>query len=180
MSRFDRPEVLGPHLEENARLLEAILGGTDASPMVVFGRLEAVARSWSQIKREALVPYGVNYAELSTLGTLRTAPGPCSPSELRNLVGQTSAGMTRILDKLETLRLVRRTAHAEDGRRIEVQLAPRGTALAEECLEAMLGVESDLLAGLSKRRLDALKLGLDALLSAFADRRSLANEAEDR
>jgi DNA-binding MarR family transcriptional regulator len=179
VSRFDRPEELGLHLEENARALEAILDGTDASPLVVFGRLEALARSWSKFHREVLAGYGINYAELSTLGLLRTASTACSPGELRTLVGQTSAGMTRILDKLETEGLVRRVAHAEDGRRVEVRLTPRGAALAEECLAAVLAAESELLSGWSKRRRDALVLGIDALLAAFANRRSETSKGDD-
>lgn len=178
MSRFDRPEELGPFLEENVRALAEILDGTDASPMVVFGRVEALTRSWSLASREALAPYGINYAELSTLGMLRTASSACSPGELRTLVGQTSAGMTRILDKLEAERLVRRVAHPEDGRRLEVQLTPRGARFAEECLEAMLAVESELLAGVGKRQLDAVVRGMDALLTAFASRRSGGEEGD--
>lgn len=178
MSRFDRPEELSPHLENNARAWEAILDGVDASPLAVFGRLEALSRAWALAHREVLDPYGINYAELSTLGILRTASAACSPGELRSLVGQTSAGMTRILDKLETQRLVRRVAHPEDGRRVEVQLTRRGARFAEECLEAMLAVESELLAGVGKRQLDALVLGVDALLRAFANRRS-AGERPD-
>jgi DNA-binding MarR family transcriptional regulator len=173
VSRFDRPGELGAFLEDNARALEEILEGTDASPMPVFGRLEALTRSWFLASRDALTPHGINYAELSTLGMLRTASSPCSPGQLRALVGQTSAGMTLILDKLEMRHLVQRVAHAEDGRRVEVQLTPRGTEFAEGCLDAMLAVESELLAGLSKRQLDALVVGIDALLTAFASRRSL-------
>ena len=172
MTRLARPEELGPHLEESARAWEQILG-CDGSPLCVFGRIEALARSWARVHREVLEPYGINYAELTTLGMLRTASGAArQPRELRALVGQTSAGMTRILDKLEELRLVRRVAHADDGRRVEVRLTPRGAAFAEECTEAMLGVESALLSGATKRERDALRLGIDALLTAFAERRT--------
>jgi DNA-binding MarR family transcriptional regulator len=170
VSRFDRPEELGPHLEENVRALEEILGGTDASPMLVFGRLEALARSWAQLHREVLAPYGINYAELTTLGMLRTTEGACSPRELRKLVGQTSAGMTRILHKLESEALVRRVAHAEDRRRVDVQLTAGGARFAEECLDAMLTAESELLACLGKRERDALLVGIDALLTALSAR----------
>lgn len=172
MTRFARPEELGPHLEESARAWERILDGADASPLTVFGRIEALARGWARVHREVLDPYGINYAELSTLGMLRTAPGAArQPGELRTLVGQTSAGMTRILDKLEAERLVRRVAHADDRRRVEVRLTSRGAAFAEECLEALLAVESELLADLGKRERDALALGVDALLTAFAEGR---------
>jgi DNA-binding MarR family transcriptional regulator len=171
VSRLDSPETLGPHLEENARALEEILDGTDASPMLVFGRVEALARSWAAVHRDVLAPYGLHYSELTTLGMLRTAPDAAgSPAELRTLVGQTSAGMTRILDKLETQRLVRRVAHPEDGRRIDVRLTARGARFAEACLDALLRVENALLAGLGKRRRDTLVGSLDALLGAFANR----------
>jgi len=173
VSRFGRPEELGPHLEASARAWEEILAGTDGSPLAVFGRLEALSRAWAQLHREVLDPYTINYAELTTLGMLRTASGEaCSPSELRELVGQTSAGMTRILDKLEERRLLRRVAHAGDGRRIEVRLARRGEAFTEECMEALLTVGSELLAAIGKRDRDALLQGVDALLTAFADRRA--------
>lgn len=171
MTRLARPEELGPHLEESARAWTGILDGADASPLEVFGRLEALARVWGRVHREVLDPYGINYAELATLGMLRTAPGTArQPGELRTLVGQTSAGMTRILDKLEEQRLVRRVAHADDGRRVEVRLTTRGAAFAEECHEAMLAVGCELLAGLGKRERDALVVGIDALLGAFAAR----------
>jgi DNA-binding MarR family transcriptional regulator len=180
VNRFARPEELGPHLEQNARAWEAILDGTDGSPLVVFGRLEALARAWAVVHREVLAPYGINYAELATLGMLRTAAGgACSPSELRSLVGQSSAGMTRILDKLEAQHLVRRVAHADDGRRVGVRLTSRGARFTEECLDALLAVESGLLSGLDKRQLDSLVLAIDSLLTAFADRRASA-EAGDR
>lgn len=173
MNRFARPEELGPYLEENARSWDGILDGADASPLAIFGRLEALARAWSLLHREVLDPYGINYAELTTLGMLRTdSGGTCSPSELRTLVGQSSAGMTRILDKLEVARLVRRVAHADDGRRVEVRLTARGARFAEECVDALLAVESRLLTRLDKRQRDALVLGIDALLTAFADRRA--------
>ncbi len=171
MSRFARPEELGPYLDSHAQTWERILEGADTAALSVFGRVEALARSWARVHRDVLEPYGINYAELSTLAMLRTSDqGSCFPSDLRSLVGQSSAGMTRILDKLERRGLVRRAAPASDGRRVEVRLSERGVALTDECFGALLGVQTSLLEGIAKRRLDALVLGIDALLTACADR----------
>jgi len=179
MTRFARPEELVPHLEEQASALASILERGDAAPLTVFGRVEALARSWARVHREVLDPYGINYAELTALGMLRTAPGgACHPSELRSLVGQSSAGMTRILDKLEERRLVRRVAHEGDGRRVEVRLTARGARFTEQCLDALLAAEAALLAGLGKQRLDALTAGIDALLSACAEQRPASHQRE--
>jgi DNA-binding MarR family transcriptional regulator len=177
--RLDRPEELGPHLEESAEAWEDILGGVDAVAIGVFGRVEALARSWAALQRDVLAPFGLNHAELMTLARLRTSPpeGSRSPSELRRLVGQTSAGMTRILDKLESEQLVRRVSHAEDGRRIDVRLTARGTSLVEEGFRALLTAESDLLAPLGKRPREEVLRGLDALLSAFAERSVASDRA---
>lgn len=170
---MDRSAALAEHLEKNAEAWDGILGRDSGSAaLAVFGRLEAVARIWAALQREALAPFGLNYAELATIGMLRTSLPDLrrSPTELRSLVGQTSAGMTRILDKLEDEGLVRRVAHAEDGRRVDIVLTARGARLAERSYRALLSEENELLDLLSKTRRDEITRALDALLEAFAAR----------
>src|SRR5204862_1827087 len=83
--------------------------------------------------------FGVNYAELAVLGTLRTSVPDHrrSPTELRGLIGQSSAGMTRILDKLETEGLLRREEIDGDRRRVDIVLTEKGGALAERAVAAL-------------------------------------------
>ena len=95
-----------------------------------------------------------------------------SPTELRALIGQSSAGTTRILDKLESDGHLRREEIAGDRRRIDVALTPSGAALAEAAFTAMLEVEAEVVAGISAERRAAIATGLDALLSALAARRA--------
>lgn len=170
---MDRTARLAAHLEENARAWEEILGkGSGSTAVAVFGRMEAVARIWVALQSEVLRPFGLNYAELSAIGILRTSPPDFrrSPTELRSLVGQTSAGMTRILDKLEDEGWVRRIAHAEDGRRVDIVLTPRGAKLAERSYRALLAAENEILEHLPKTRRGEITRALDALLEAFAGR----------
>jgi DNA-binding MarR family transcriptional regulator len=161
---------LALHLEENAGAWREIVGEVDAHTLALFGRLEALARSLGELQRVALAPYGINYAEFTTLGTLRTSPPAFrrSPTELRRLVGQSSAGMTRILRKLERARLVRRRPSPDDARRSDVVLTPKGVALADEAFAALFGAPSDRLAARGKRQRETWLHALDELL-AFLD-----------
>jgi DNA-binding MarR family transcriptional regulator len=130
----------------------------------------ALSRGWSALQREVLSPFGLNYAELSTLGFLRTSlrNRRNSPSELRQRLGQSSAGMTRILDKLEQASLLRREACEDDARRLDVALTRRGAHRADEAFAALLGIESELLAPLGKRRLQEVLRAFDALHESLA------------
>jgi DNA-binding MarR family transcriptional regulator len=166
------PDRLALHLEENAAAWEEIVGDVDPRALGIFGRLEAISRAWAELQRRALAPYGINYAEFTTIGMLRTSPPEFrrSPTELRRLVGQSSAGMARILGKLEQAGLVRREGQADDGRRLDVILTEPGRALAEESFAALLAAQSRVLARSGKERREEMLRSLDALLALFSPR----------
>jgi len=170
MRGLSDPEQLARHLAENAAAWKAIRSGVDPQALGIFGRLEALARFQASLQRRALAPYRLNYAEFTTIGMLRTSPPAFrrSPTELRRLVGQSSAGMTRILAKLEDEGWVRRVAGRGDGRRRDVILSARGRALAERSFAALLAAQGHVLASSGKRRSDELLRALDALLAWFA------------
>ena len=174
MGRFDRPGELGVQLAEIAGTWNKLLGNLDAGSIEIFGRIDAVARHWAALHREVLGPFGLSYSELTTLGILRTTSGSPrrSPTELRALVGQSSAGMTRILDKLEAEGLVRRDPSRDDGRRVDIVLSRRGERLVEEAFSVLLAIQQELLSSLDKRRADTTIGALDTLLAAFAARKT--------
>ena len=182
MNRLARPEALSRHLDEVAGAWREITGeDVDASVLGAFGRLEALARQWAALQREVLAPIGLNYAEVTTIGLLRTArPAALSPTDLRQRVGQSSAGMTRILDKLEADGLVRRVDLADDRRRVDVHLTRRGAELAEASFSALYAAVSAVLATLGKRRREAIASSLDALLEVFAARARAAPRTAGR
>jgi len=173
MGRFDRPEELAAHLTQIAGIWNELLPDLDASGIQIFGRIDAVARNWMALQREVLTPFGINYAELTTLGILRTTtPTPRrSPTELRGLVGQTSAGMTRILDKLEAEGLARRESAPDDGRRVDIVLSQSGKRLVEVAFRALLVPQNELLEALDPRHIEVTIGALDSLLAAFDRRR---------
>jgi DNA-binding MarR family transcriptional regulator len=167
-----RPDELEPHLARVAAAWQGIVGEVDTGALGIFGRLEALARELAALQRDVLTKFDLNYAEFTTIGMLRTSfPNfQGSPTELRRLVGQSSAGMTRILAKLESEGLVRRDAHAEDGRRVHVALTARGVALAKRSFLAMMAEQARLLAPCGKRQRAEIGGALDGLLEAFASR----------
>ena len=80
--------------------------------------------------------------------------------------------MTRILDKLEAEGHLRREDIEGDRRRVDIVLTPSGAALAERAVAALLAVETGVIAPLAAEDRAAIAKGLDALLAAFAARRS--------
>jgi len=104
------PDELVGFLARSAQAWDEIAPETDRDTVVVFGLLEAAARTWRSVHSGVLARFELNLAEWTTIGMLRTSPPDFrrSPTELRHLVGQTSAGMTRVLTKLADARLVRR------------------------------------------------------------------------
>lgn len=170
--RIDQPSTLAPFLDANAAIWQSILG-VDASALAAFGRIAAIAAGWVEIQREALQDLALNHAELSVLGMLRVSKPEHrrSPTQLRRLIGQSSAGMTRILDKLEAEGHLRREDIDGDRRRVDIVLTESGAALAERGVGALLAIEDEVFAQLTPERRTAIVSGLDALLGAFAARR---------
>jgi DNA-binding MarR family transcriptional regulator len=134
-------------LERSATAWAAVTDDIDRDTLVIFGLLEATARIWQSVHSETLARFDLNLAEWTTLGMLRISPPAFrrSPTELRRLVGHTSAGMTRILAKLGDAGLVRRATEPADGRRHDVILTRRGRTLAEESFGALHATERELL-----------------------------------
>jgi len=159
-------------LEGNALTWQRILG-VDASALALFGRVSALSVHWAGLQREALSDLGLNYAELSVLGMLRTTEPSRrrSPTQLRRRIGQSSAGMTRILDKLEAEGHLRREDIDGDRRRVDIVLTQSGVELADRAVGALLALESDVISRVAPERRAAIVRALDQLLAAFAARR---------
>jgi DNA-binding MarR family transcriptional regulator len=156
-------------LERSATSWAAVIDDVDPDTLVIFGLVEATTRIWQSVHRETLARFDLNLAEWTTLGMLRISPPEFrrSPTELRRLVGQTSAGMTRILAKLGRARLVRRATEPADGRRHDVILTRRGRTLAEESFGALHAAERELLRSVATPARAGLIRTLDELRGAL-------------
>ncbi len=155
------------HLSENAAEWQEIVGDVEPSGFLLLGRIEAVSRALRTLHRTALEPHGINYAEFTTLGMLRTTRPAMrrSPTELRHLVGQSSAGMARILRKLEDGKLVRRVSGQGDGRRRDVVLTSKGATLVEAAFPSLFAESSERLDRRTKRQRDGWVRALDEMLA---------------
>jgi|GEM_PF-2619346 len=173
-----------PYLEDNAATWSAIGRAddleVDRDTFVVFGLLEAAARGWTLVHRRVLGGFGLNHSEWTTISMLRTSPPAFrrSPTELRRLVGQTSAGMARILDKLEHAGLVTREIRPEDRRGLDVVLSPSGHRVAQSSFRALHGAQVEVVASLAPAERAAVIGALDRLQGAL-EVRAMAAEPDD-
>jgi DNA-binding MarR family transcriptional regulator len=142
---------LSRFLDHLADAWAQIIPDFDRQTLALFGFLDAISRTWETAQADTLDKFGLNYAEFLTLGNLRTSPPGVlrSPTELRQLVRQTSAGMARVLSKLEALGYVRRQPHAEDRRSSVMLLTPKGRAAVDRAFRALHERQRELLAPLS-------------------------------
>jgi DNA-binding MarR family transcriptional regulator len=157
-------------LGDSADTWSAITRGVDRDAIVVLGLVEAIARTWKRTHEQALADYDLNLAEWTTIGMLRSSPPDFrrSPTELRRLVGQSSAGMTRVLKKLGDRGFVRRRPSASDGRGQDVILTRRGTALAEESFRALHGFQRQVISSFTDKDRQRLITALDELQVALS------------
>jgi DNA-binding MarR family transcriptional regulator len=123
----------------------------DPSPMGVIGR---ISRSAVLLQREldgAFAQFGLTGGDFDVLATLRRAGPPftLSPGQLSLSTMVSSGGMTKRLDRLEAMGLVRRDPDPDDRRGVLISLTAVGRALIDRAVEAHLENEKRLLAGMS-------------------------------
>jgi DNA-binding MarR family transcriptional regulator len=88
---------------------------------------------------------GLTFADYLVLGVVRRSPdGRSAPTTIANVLSRTTGGMTLTLDRLQEAGLVRRTRHADDGRRVVIELTPAGARVAKRVNDALHAWESRL------------------------------------
>jgi DNA-binding MarR family transcriptional regulator len=114
------------------------------------------------LERE-LTPLDVTAQQAALL--LHAARQETSPSQLLTQLGTDTAGMTRLLDRLETKGLVQRRRHRDDRRSIVIELTEDGHALVPRIGPVFGGVIMRLLNGFSEQEIRQLT----ALLQRMTD-----------
>jgi DNA-binding MarR family transcriptional regulator len=88
---------------------------------------------------------GITLSDYLVLGVIRGAhDGRSAPTTICDVLGRTTGGMSLTLDRLEAAGLVRRSRHEGDGRRVVVELTPKGRNLATRVNERLHAWESSL------------------------------------
>ena len=139
----------------------------DSTPMEVIGR---ITRASALIQRELeriFAQHGLAGADFDVLATLRRSGAPLTPGELSRSTMVTTGGMTKRLDRLESLGLIRREPDPRDRRGRLIAVTEDGRAIIDRAVEAHLENEERLLADLSAARREQLAALLRELLSAL-------------
>jgi DNA-binding MarR family transcriptional regulator len=119
--------------------------------------IHQVSRELTNALERRLAPYGLTAQQAALL--INATRGETSPKRLTSLLGTDTAGMTRLLDRLEAKGLVRRRSDSGDRRAIIIEVMPEGRALVPTVAPAFGGVAQHLLTGFSAeevRQLTAL------------------------
>jgi DNA-binding MarR family transcriptional regulator len=95
----------------------------------------------------ALAPLGIEPRHFGLLRALAATDGQ-SQREIAATLGLHPNRMVALVDELEDRRLVRRQPHPSDRRAHTVVLTPAGRKLLDKALEAAIGIEKALCAGL--------------------------------
>jgi DNA-binding MarR family transcriptional regulator len=91
-----------------------------------------------QVLEDIVGESDLTFADYLVLGVVRRSPDERSaPTAIAHVLGRTTGGMTLALDRLEAAGLLRRTRHADDGRRVVVELTERGRQVATTVNDAL-------------------------------------------
>ena len=120
--------------------------------------------------------HGVSWSQFLALSTLRSSEPDftLSPTQLYTSAQVTSGGMTKMMHGLTKARLIERIENPEDGRSRLVRLTPKGKALAEQIVDALIQANTALIGGILEpdeteqlaTLLRKLSLGLEARKSS--------------
>lgn len=141
----------------------------DVAPLEVLSRVSRLARHLDIARRDAFAGRGVEAWEFDVLSALRRSGEPyqLTPGELLRQTLVTSGTMTNRLDRLAERGLITRQASPTDRRAVIVTLTPQGRELVDDALDALLEVETSLLAALPADDQAALAAYLKRLLVDF-------------
>jgi DNA-binding MarR family transcriptional regulator len=125
---------------------------------------------YEQSRVKVKTEFNLTPAEFEVIATLRTleAPYRMTPTDLRLALLITPGGITKVLNNLESRKLISRHKSADDGRSTAVQLTKSGIRLAEKVLPRVLDDYTDLLTqGLNKEEIVEMALLLKSMLKAL-------------
>jgi DNA-binding MarR family transcriptional regulator len=147
-----------------------------------FDFAKRVARL-DQLQEEALsrclAPWNLVIADFNVLSVLRTAgvPYELRPTDLRNRLVRTSAGIANIVKRLEQMKLVERIPDPVDKRSSWVRLTGDGIKVTEETIRAWNTVQEKMFAGVDPQLAQQASDILRTVLLAVGDGEPAASAA---
>jgi DNA-binding MarR family transcriptional regulator len=139
--------------------------------------LHRVGRELSMALERQLAPFDVTPQQAALL--LQSAPRETSPSQLLEILGTDTAGMTRLLDRLEGKGLIVRRKHADDRRSIIIELTQQGLALIPRLAPVFGRVTGQLMAGFSEQEVLQVTTMLQRMLDNLQSARKTPRAGQD-
>jgi DNA-binding MarR family transcriptional regulator len=158
---------------------------TDAAwvggPFAAFTHLARTSLFLDALQDECLAPYGIGFGDFAVLRLLQDAPDgqPMSPTRLAELVVRTTGGMTKVIDRLVRLGLVRRTPDPNDGRGVLVTLTSKGRRTCDAASAAYLEGRERVMAHLDPDDIEVIERSLERLRAAFEAERAQREHRRD-
>jgi DNA-binding MarR family transcriptional regulator len=134
--------------------LELVLGGGSL--------VQQVGRKLHTTVETELASFDVTAQQAALL--LHAAQGQTSPNQLAPLLGTDTAGMTRLLDRLEAKRLIRRRRHPQDRRSRVIEVTAEGQTIVPRLSPIFGHVSFRLLDGFSENEVRQLTTMLQRML----------------
>jgi DNA-binding MarR family transcriptional regulator len=124
--------------------------------------LNQVGRELATAVDRQLAPAGITAQQAALL--LHASRGQRTPSQLMTLLGTDTAGMTKLLDRLQDKGLIERRRHPTDRRAVLIALTDEGQALLPRVRPAFGRVTSQLLDGFTAEEIVQLTGMLERML----------------
>ena len=138
----------------------------DLGPLGLFAALAHAYWLTAPAIERLMASHSLTRGMFDVLTTLRRVGEPytLAPKVLAQSLLLSGAGITNRLDRLETLKLIRRMPEPLDRRGLKIELTPKGLKLVDQILPQLIRLERNLAAGLSKKK----TVDLMRLLDEFA------------
>jgi DNA-binding MarR family transcriptional regulator len=123
--------------------------GLEASGLPITGRVLRLALFVASNREVVLAQYGLTVADFDVLASLRrrAATGAIKVRDLQSWMMLSSGGMTKRLDRLESMGLLERHPDPADRRGVLIQLTKRGRGVIDRALPAITESETELVTG---------------------------------
>jgi len=131
--------------------------------LTATGLIHQVSRELTTALERRLAPHDITTQQAALL--INAARGETSPKRLTSLLGTDTAGMTRLLDRLEDKGLVKRHSNPGDRRAIIIEVTQKGRALVPAVAPAFGRSAQQLLTGLSAAEVGQLTGLLQRMLT---------------
>ena len=115
--------------------------------LTATGLIHQVSRELTTILERQFAAYEITAQQAGLL--INAARGQTSPKQLASLLGTDTAGMTRLLDRLEAKGLARRRANPDDRRALVIEVTEKGRALVPRVVPVFGRAARNLLTGFS-------------------------------